>query len=65
MARRTIPVEIKVDVVKRHWAGETIASLARRFGLSRETVYRWLREAEAGMRAALADCLPARRNDGK
>lgn len=65
MARKSIPVQTRVEIVKRYWAGEPIASLARQYGLSRETVYRWIRRVEAAMHSILADRPPLRKGEGK
>lgn len=66
MARRSIPVQRRVQIVKQYWAAEPIASLARQYGLSRETVYRWIRHAEDAMHSVLADRPPLKRgSDGR
>lgn len=52
----------RMDLHARYQAGETVSSLARAFGISRTTVYHWVRRAEAvdprdpaALRAALID----------
>ncbi|MBC7344415.1 MAG: helix-turn-helix domain-containing protein [Clostridia bacterium] len=65
MARRSIPVQKRVEIVKRYWAGEPIAFLAREYGLSRETIYRWIRRVEAAMYSVLANRPPLRKDDGR
>lgn len=65
MARRSIPVQTRVEIVKRYWAGEPITSLARKYGLSRETVYRWIRRVEDAMYSALADRPPLRKDENR
>lgn len=63
MARKSIPIQKRVQVVKQYLAGESVASLAKRHGLSRETVYRWVKRVEEAMHSVLADRPPLRRGE--
>lgn len=65
MARKAYEAGFRMEVVRRYWAGEPISLLARQYGLSRETVYRWARRAEEAALEALRDRPPLRRGDGK
>ncbi|MGB9905378.1 MAG: helix-turn-helix domain-containing protein, partial [Desulfotomaculales bacterium] len=55
------PVQKRVQIVKQCLAGEPVASLAKRHGVSRETIYHWTKRVEEAMYSALADRPPLRR----
>ena len=54
MAFENVPLRVKMLVLRRYWKGEDLSTLAKRFKLSRSTIYRWHRQAMAAVRATLA-----------
>jgi len=54
---RTTPL-IRAEIVALVAGGEPVAEVARRFAVSRETVYKWLRRFRRGGEAALVDRQP-------
>lgn len=42
MARKTIPKEIRDEVMAKAHAGEKVAQLAQTYGISSKTIYGWL-----------------------
>ena len=46
----------KLEMVKRIWTGAKLAPLSRKFGISRDSIHRWINEAEEG---ALKSLLPS------
>jgi transposase InsO family protein len=53
--KETVVMEERFRLIERRDAGESIAELARRFEVSRKTVYKWLERYQAGGMEKLAD----------
>jgi transposase InsO family protein len=58
---RTTPV-VRLKIVAEVAAGTPVAEAARRFGVSRQTIYKWLRRHDEGGEAALLDRRPIARS---
>lgn len=56
-AARTTPWS-RALIVRRHAAGESVTLIARAFGVSRQTVYKWVRRYRQGGEQALGDRSP-------
>ena len=53
MTWENMPLRVKMLILRRYWKGENLSTLAKRYRLSRSTIYRWHRQAMAAVRAAL------------
>ena len=53
MTWKNVPLRRKLLILRRYWKGESLSSLAKRYGVSRSTIYRWHRQAMAAVRFAL------------
>jgi len=56
MAYPGYDAKTKLKIIKRIWRGAKLAPLSRRFGISRDSIHRWINEAEEG---ALKSLLPS------
>lgn len=55
MAYPGYDAKIKLEIIKRVWKGARVAPLSRSFGVSRDSIHRWINEAE---REALKSLTP-------
>jgi len=49
MSYRNITPEKKVQVVKDAWASKNIAQVAKKYGVTRDSIYSWMKQAERAM----------------
>jgi len=50
---KEVPATKKVQAVKEFWSGLAVTEIAKRHGVSRDSVYRWAKRAEEAMKVAL------------
>ena len=63
MAYPGYDAKTKLEIVKRIWKGAKVASLSRRFGVSRDSIHRWINEAEKEALKSLAPSTPGPKVD--
>lgn len=54
--------EAKVEIVKEYWRNGNASEVARQHNVHRLSIYKWERLAERGMREALKNSKPGKRN---
>jgi len=63
MAYPGYDAKTKFEIIKRIWKGAKIASLSRKFGVSRDSIHRWINEAEEEALKSLAPSTPGPKVD--
>lgn len=53
----------KLEIVKRLWKGAKVAPLSRKFAVSRDSIHRWINEAEGKALKSLAPSAPGPKVD--
>jgi len=63
MAYPGYDAKTKLEIVKRIWKGAKVAPLSRKFGISRDSIHRWINEAEEDALKSLAPSAPGPKVD--
>lgn len=63
MAYPGYDAKTKFEIVKRIWKGAKVAPLSRKFGISRDSIHRWINEAEEDALKSLAPSAPGPKVD--
>lgn len=63
MAYPGYDAKTKLEIVKRIWKGAKVAPLSRRFGVSRDSIHRWINEAEKDALKSLSPSAPGPKVD--
>lgn len=63
MAYPGYDAKTKLEIIKQAWRGVKVAPLSRKFGVSRDSIHRWINEAEKGALGSLSTSPPGPRID--
>ena len=63
MAYPGYDAKTKLEIIKQIWKGTKIAPLSRRFSISRDSIHRWINEAEEGAFKSLSPSAPGPKVD--